>query len=80
MQIYRPYACLVTFEKITQVAKQHKKNDKSATRHLSMTFKLRGVAIDPTYIDIGRLERTAPNLMHVKWEVTSTHGTQPDTL
>jgi len=28
----------------------------------------------------GRLERTETNLMHIKWEVTWTHGKQPNTF
>jgi len=30
-------------------------------------FILKDVATDPTYIKIGRLERTEPNLIHFKW-------------
>ena len=37
-----------------------------------------GVAIDPTCINIGTPERTEPNLIHIKWKVTWTHGTQPN--
>jgi len=33
------------------------------------TLKM-GIAIDPTYINIGRLERTEPNIIYFKWEVT----------
>ena len=35
-----------------------------------LRFNLLGVAIDPTCSNMGRLERTEPNLIRFKWEVT----------
>ena len=34
----------------------------------------------PMLIQVVRLERTETNLMNFKWEVTSTHGNQPNTF
>jgi len=33
-----------------------------------------GVAIDTTWIIVGRLERTEPNLIHLKWGGVNTHS------
>jgi len=38
----------------------------------------KGLLLNQHAITIGRLERTYLKLMHFKWEVTWTHGTQPN--
>jgi len=45
-------------------------NDTTKTNKLTFKLFVKGVAIDPTCINIGRLQCTEPNLMHFKWEVT----------
>ena len=68
---------------LTKTAICHFRHDcypyKSVYQFRRIRHFLKGVAIDPTCIYIGRLTHVT-NLMHFKWEVTQTHGTQPNTF
>jgi len=58
-----------------QKAVFYEKEDFKRMKREKKSAFLKGIAIDPTCINIRRLERTETNLMHFKWELNARNPT-----